>query len=207
MPLIKTLFATSKMKKNSHDSLSKFLYDYLPIIIFFAVYKLSKAPNPLIAATLCMIIATFITLIVAYILTRKIPMMALASGVILTVFGGLTILLKNDIFIKMKPTIINLIFAAILFYGYYKKKLFLSTLLGDKIQISNRAWHVLSLRWGMFFTFLAILNEIIWRNFPTDFWVQFKVFGMMPISILFTLSQAPFMMKEMHLASVDSEKK
>ena len=182
--------------KKSHDSLTKFLCDYLPLIVFFACYKLAKTPDPLITATTYMIITTFIALIISYLLTKKIAKIALFSGIILGVFGGLTILLKDDLFIKIKPTIINLIFAAILFYGYFSKKPLLSYLIGDQIKMSDRAWLTLSARWVIFFIFLSILNEIIWRNFSTDFWVQFKVFGMMPLSIIFTLSQLPFMIKE-----------
>jgi intracellular septation protein len=97
----------------------------------------------------------------------------------------------------MKPTIINVIFSVILFYVYFKKKPFLSYILGEQIKMDNRAWLTLSMRWGFFFLILAILNELIWRNFSTDFWVQFKVFGMMPISLIFTVFQVPFMIREM----------
>lgn len=187
--------------KKSYTSLTKFLYDYLPLIVFFACYKLAKTPNPLVTATTYMVATTFVALVISYILTRKIPMVALASGIILAVFGGLTILLENDLFIKVKPTIINLLFAAILLYGYFAKKPLLSYLLGEQIKMSAQAWLVLSLRWAGVFIFLALLNEIIWRNFSTDFWVQFKVFGMMPISLIFTLSQVPFMIREMKKVS------
>jgi intracellular septation protein len=198
MNLRKKFESLKKFSRSSEaDSLMKFFYDYLPLIVFFACYKLSKAPDPLVTATIYMIITTFVALLAAYVFTRKIPMVALVSGIVLGIFGGLTILLQDDIFIKTKPTIINLLFAAILFYGFFSKKLFLSYLLGEKIKMSNAAWLTLSARWGWFFIFLAILNEVIWRNFSTDFWVQFKVFGMMPISMIFTISQLPFMMKEM----------
>ena len=174
----------------------KFLCDYLPLIIFFACYKLAKTPNPLITATIYMVITTFIALVISYILTKKIPMVALVSGIVLGIFGGLTVFLNDEIFIKIKPTIINLLFAVILFYGYFTKKPLLSYLLGEQIKMKNAAWLTLSARWALFFIALALLNEIIWRNFSTNFWVQFKVFGMMPISLIFTISQVPFMMKE-----------
>lgn len=185
------------MSKKKKDSLAKFLCDYLPLIVFFIFYKFSNNSNPLIDATIYMVATTIVTLIISYFLTGEIPKVALFSGIILTIFGGLTILLQDEIFIKIKPTIINLIFAAILFYGYFFKKPFLSTILGDQIKMSAHAWLVLSLRWGIFFIGLAILNEIIWRCFSTDFWVQFKVFGMTPISLIFTISQIPFMVREM----------
>jgi intracellular septation protein len=188
--------APEKSAKKSHDGFSKFLYDYLPLIVFFACYKFTKTPDPLITATIYMVITTFFALIISYLLTRKISTVALVSGTVLAIFGGLTVLLKNDIFIKIKPTIINLLFAAILFYGYLAKKPLLSYLLGEQIKMRNEAWLTLSIRWACFFVFLALLNEVIWRNCSTDFWVQFKVFGMMPISLLFTISQIPFMMRE-----------
>ncbi len=184
------------MSKKTHNSSMKFLYDYLPLIVFFICYKFSGTANPLITATIFMVITTAIALIISYILTRTIPLVPLFSAIVLAVFGGLTIFLQDEIFIKMKPTIINLIFAGILFYGFITKKTFLSYLLGEQIKMCSKAWLTLSMRWAMFFVFLAVLNEIIWRNFSTDFWVQFKVFGMMPISLLFTVSQVPFMMKE-----------
>jgi intracellular septation protein len=183
--------------KKTHSSSLKFLYDYLPLIIFFLCYKFAKTPNPLITATIFMVITTVIALSISWLLTRVIPMMALISAIVLTIFGGLTVLLQDDIFIKMKPTIINSLFAIILLYGFFSKKTFLSYVLGEQVKMNNEAWHVLSLRWAIFFIFLAVLNEIIWRNFSTDFWVQFKVFGMMPISLIFTISQIPFMIKEM----------
>jgi intracellular septation protein len=183
--------------KKSHDAITKFLCDYLPLVVFFTCYKLAKTSNPLLSATIYMIITTFAALIISYFLTRKIPVIALISGIILAVFGGLTIILKNAVFIKMKPTIINLLFAAVLFYGYFSKKAFLSYVMGEKIKISNVAWLTLSARWGLFFVGLALLNEIIWRNFSTDFWVQFKVFGMIPVSLVFTVFQTPFIIREM----------
>ncbi len=186
------------------DTTLKFLNDYLPLIVFFACYKLAKTENPLITATIYMLITTFVVLTVSYFLTKKIALVPLFSGIVLGFFGGLTILLQDEVFIKMKPTIINLLFAAILFYGFLMKKPLLSYLLEGQIKMNIEAWLKLSLRWACFFVGLAILNEIIWRNFPTDFWVQFKVFGMMPLSILFTLSQVPFMMKEIKNFQVNS---
>ena len=184
------------MKKNK-EGFVKFLTDFVPLIIFFAVYKTSKSEDPLIEATLYLVGATIIAVIISYILTKKIAKVALFSAAILGFFGGLTVLLQDDIFIKLKPTIINSIFSVILFVGYYYKKPFLSYLLGEKIRMSQEAWLKLSFRWAVYFICLAILNEIIWRNFSTDFWVQFKVFGMTPISFIFTFSQLPFMIKEM----------
>ncbi len=180
----------------SYEGLVKLLCDYLPLIVFFTIFKLAKTPNPLITATIFMLIATAITLSVSYVLTKNIPNIALFSAIILAVFGGMTIILQDELFIKLKPTIINSIFALILLYGYFAKKPLLGYLLGQQLKISNQAWLTLSLRWALFFIFLAFVNEFIWRSFDTDFWVKFKVFGMMPITLIFTISQAPFMINE-----------
>jgi intracellular septation protein len=142
-----------------------------------------------------MLFVAFIAIFVSYILTKKIPKVATFSASLLGLFCGLSILFKDDYFLKIKPTIINLIFAITLFYGYYFKKPFLAFILGEQIKMNDKDWQILSLRWGIFFVFLALLNEIIWRNFTVDFWVQFKVFGMMTISMVFTISQVPFILK------------
>lgn len=181
--------------KKDHPLL-QFMRDFLPLLTFFAVYKLSGHEHPIIPATIALIITTFIALVVNYIFTRKIAKMPLFSALVLGFFGSLTIYSGNEIFIKIKPTLINLLFASILFFGYFNEKPLLKTLLESAFQLSNKAWMSLSLRWGMFFVFLAILNEIIWRNFSTDFWVQFKVFGILPITIAFTILQIPFILNE-----------
>ncbi|MBM5782003.1 MAG: septation protein A [Pelagibacterales bacterium] len=184
--------------KKYYENISNFLCDYAPLLVFFISYKTNNTENPLLTATIHLIITTSIALVISYILTKKIAKTALFSGLLLAIFGSLTVILKDETFIKMKPTIINFIFSIILFYGYFSSKPFLSYILGSQIKISNKAWITLSWRWAWFFLFLAFLNEIIWRSFSTDFWVQFKVFGMMPISLIFTASQIPFMMREMN---------
>jgi intracellular septation protein len=144
-----------------------------------------------------MVLTTLIALVVCYLLTKTVPVVALVSAIILAIFGTLTVVMENDIFIKTKPTAINLLFAAILFYGFFTKKPFLSRLLEGQIKMSKDAWLQLSLRWALFFVFLAVLNEVVWRYTSTDFWVEFKIFGMMPLSLIFTVSQIPFMIREM----------
>jgi intracellular septation protein len=176
---------------------NKFIYDFLPLIVFFVVFKFSKNPNPLIPATIWLIIVTLIILVFTYLVHKKVSLIPLISAGILGIFGGITIFSGNDIFIKMKPTLVNATFAAILLGGYFAKKPLLQYLFGGSIEISNQAWLHLSLRWGGFFIFLAILNEVIWRNFSTDWWVQFKVFGILPITIIFTALNLPFIMNEM----------
>lgn len=182
-------------KNKSSEGLLKFLYDYLPIIVFFVCYKLSVVYDKLLFATLAMLFTTFVAIFVSYILTRKIPKVATFSALLLGFFCGLTIFFDDEYYIKIKPTIINLIFSGILFYGNFAQKPMLKFLLGEQLKMNFKDWQILSLRWAYFFCALGILNEIIWRNFSTDFWVQFKVFGMMTISMMFTISQVPFIIK------------
>lgn len=175
--------------------MSKFLHDYLPIIVFFVCYKLSLTYDNLLFATLGMLYATFLAIASSLIMSQKIPKVATFSAIVLGFFCTLSIVFNDEYFIKIKPTIINLIFATILLYGYYFKKPMLAMLLGEQIKMSTQDWQILAKRWALFFIFLALLNEIIWRNFSTDFWVKFKVFGMMSISMIFTFSQIPFIIK------------
>jgi intracellular septation protein len=184
-----------ELENNKKESSLKFLTDFLPLIIFFSVYKLSSHPQPIIPATIFLLITSIITLTIAYLLTKKIAKMPLISAILLGIFGGITIFSGNDMFIKIKPTLLNATFAIILFTGYFMKKPLLSYLFEGAIEMSNKAWLNFSLRWAFLFSILAILNELIWRNFSTDFWVQFKVFGMLPISIIFALINIPFLLK------------
>ncbi len=187
------------MKNKKLHSTLKFICDFLPLLIFFLIYKTSHDQNPLIPATIALVLVTFIALAVNYIATKQIAKMPLFSAFLLALFGFLTIFSGNEIFIKMKPTLINLLFAAILLFGYFSKKPLLKMMLGSAFEIRDQAWLHLSLRWAGFFIFLAFLNEFIWRNFPTDFWVQFKVFGILPISLTFTFLQIPYLLKQQKL--------
>jgi intracellular septation protein len=179
---------------NKKNPITSFL-EILPSIIFMAVNFISKSEQPIIFATLSLVITTIIVIIAIYMIERKISKMALISGIILTIFGGLTVFSGNDLFIKIKPTIVNIIFAIILIAGNFMHQPLLSKLLGNNLKMSDTNYRILSKRFAVFFIFLAIINEIIWRNFSTDFWVAFKVFGMFTLSIIFTISQAPFIIK------------
>jgi intracellular septation protein len=178
------------------ESLLKFLTDFLPILLFFGAYKFSNHPKPIIPATIFLVSSCIIALAIAYIFTRKIAKMPLISSIILGIFGSITIFSGNDVFIKMKPTILNLLFGMTLFVGHLFKKPLLDYLFDSAISMNKEAWLRFSLRWAYIFIFLAILYEVIWRNFSTDFWVQFKVFGMLPISIAFAIINMPFIIRE-----------
>lgn len=164
----------------------KLLLDFAPLGVFFVAYRLDGVAT----ATACIIAATLLSLSVIYYCERKIALAPLISGVLITIMGGLGLFLGDEQFIKMKPTLVNSIFAAILLTGVYGlKRGLLSHVLDMAVQLTPEGWMKLSRRWGFFFLFLAVLNEVIWRNFSTDFWVDFKVFGMFSLTILFALSQ------------------
>ena len=142
------------------------------------------------------VVATLIALIIVYILEKKIPMMPLTSGVIITLFGGLTLYFDNKIFFYMKPTIINLLFAAVLFFGkFFTKKPLLKILFQNALKLQDEGWKKLNFRWICFFIFVAILNEIVWRTQSEVFWVNFKVWGLLPISFIYAASLVPLINK------------
>ena len=140
-------------------------------------------------------IATVIAVLFSYILEKKIPIMPTVGAGIVLIFGGLTIYFDNEVFIKMKPTIINLVFAVILYGGMLIKKPLLKILLGAALKLEEEGWRILTYRWIGFFIALAILNEIVWRTQSTDIWVNFKVFGILPITFIFTMTQFPLIKK------------
>ena len=164
----------------------KFFIDIGPLIVFFIFYKKT---NNIIDAIIPLIIATTIAILVSYIIEKKIPVMPTFAGILILFFGGLTLYFKDPIFIKMKPTIINILFAAILVGGNFFQKPLLKYILGSAINLQDRGWFELSKRWAMFFILLAILNEFIWRNFSDNIWVNFKVFGILILTIIFSATQ------------------
>ena len=166
-------------------SIYKLLIDIGPLAVFFVFYT----RNDLKTAILPFMIATIIAVIFSYIIEKKIPIMPTAGASIILVFGGLTIYFDNETFFKMKPTIINLLFAGILYGGIILNKPLLRYLLGAALKLQDEGWDILTKRWIVFFIALAILNEVIWRTQTTDIWVNFKVFGILPITFIFTLTQ------------------
>ena len=172
-------------------SIYKLLIDIGPLAIFFIFYSKSGLQESILP----FMIATVIAVLFSYILEKKIPIMPTVGAGIVLIFGGLTIYFDNEVFFKMKPTIINLLFAAILYGGILIKKPLLKILLGAALKLQEEGWRILTLRWIGFFIALAILNEIVWRTQSTDIWVSFKVFGILPITFLFTMIQFPLIKK------------
>lgn len=156
---------------------------------------LANIGGPIFIATALFMAATVLALLVSWILIRSLPIMPLISGIVVLVFGSLTLWLHDENFIKMKPTIINALFGVILLGGLYFGKSLLGYVFDSAFKLNAEGWRKLTMRWGIFFLFLAVLNEAVWRSFPTDFWVAFKVWGTMPITLLFTFAQMPLVMK------------
>jgi intracellular septation protein len=148
--------------------------------------------------------ATLISLITSRIFLKRVPVLALVTGVFVMIFGFLTIYLHDDTFIKIKPTIVNTLFAVILAAGLYFRRPVLKLALGEILQMQEEGWRLLTLRWIGFFLFLAVLNEVIWRNFSTDTWVSFKSFGIMPLTFLFMMFQITLIMRH-QISEVSSE--
>ena len=172
-------------------SIYKLLIDIGPLAIFFIFYTRSGLQE----AIFPLMVATVIAVIISYVLERKIPIMATMGAGIVLIFGGLTIYFNDEIFIKMKPTIINAVFAIILYGGVLLKKPLLKYLLGAALKLEEEGWRILTYRWIGFFIALAILNEIVWRTQSTDIWVNFKVFAILPITFIFTMTQFPLIKK------------
>jgi intracellular septation protein len=133
-----------------------------------------------------------IVIAIGIVIERKLSPMPLITAALVLVFGGLTIWLSNDIFIKIKPTILYVMFAGVLLGGLVFSRLFIKVILGQTLRLSEMAWRTLTWRWALFFVVLAILNEIVWRNVSTDTWVAFKVWGVFPLTLLFAMAQTPF---------------
>ena len=177
-----------------NKSLLKFIADFGPLLIFFTVYY--KSGNNLSVAIPPLIISTIIAVGVIYYLEKKIPYIPLVGGIIISVFGGLTLYFNNPVFLYMKPTIINIIFAITLIIGKtFFNKNFLEFFFKTAFQLDELGWNKLNNRWAYFFIFLAILNELVWRTQPETTWVNFKVWGILPLTFIFTALQLPMINK------------
>ncbi len=177
-----------------NKSFLKFVADFGPLLIFFVIYN--RSDNDLAVAIPPLIVATIISVIVIYLLEKKVPYIPLIGGIIISLFGGLTLYFDNPVFIYMKPTIVNILFASVLIIGkLFFEKNFLEYFFKSAFELSNEGWNKLNSRWAYFFIFLAILNEIIWRTQPETTWVNFKVWGLLPLTFIFTALQLPLINK------------
>ncbi|MCS6762261.1 MAG: septation protein A [Candidatus Devosia symbiotica] len=162
-----------------------------PLVVFFIV----NARVDIFAATAWFMGAMVMSLLASWLILKKIAVIPLVTGVVVLVFGGLTLWLQDDTFIKVKPTITNGLFAAVLLGGLMFKHSLLKYVFGDVYKLRPEGWSKLTLNWGLFFVLLAIINEVLWRNFSTDVWVAFKVWGVMSLTIAFSISQLSLLNK------------
>jgi intracellular septation protein len=182
------------------NPLLKLALELGPLVLFFFANAYSDRfgfgqDQRIFVATGLFVVATVVALGVHYALVRKLPIMPLVSGIVVVVFGGLTLFLQDELFIKLKPTIVNSLFGFALLLGLYFKKPLLAIVLDSMFDLTEEGWRKLTFRWALFFFVLAALNEIVWRTQSTDFWVSFKVFGIMPLTVLFALAQTPLLMR------------
>ena len=196
----------SEAERREVPPLLKLALELGPLLVFFFANArgesliehfpvLASIGAPIFLATALFMAATVIALAISWSMTRTLPIMPLVSGIVVLVFGALTLWLHNDTFIKMKPTIVNTLFGAILLGGLLFGKSLLGYVFDSAFRLDAEGWRKLTLRWGLFFLFLAVLNEVVWRNFSNDVWVAFKVWGTMPITIVFAMCQVPLMQR------------
>lgn len=162
-----------------------------PLAVFFFV----NAQAGLMTGTGAFMAATVVSLGWSWRMERRLPIMPLVGCCFVMIFGGLTLWLNDEVFIKLKPTLVNLLFAAALFTAHFMRRNLLKRLLGAMMSLTEEGWRTLALRWACFFVLLAALNEIVWRSFSTDVWVNFKVFGILPLTLLFSALQTPLILR------------
>ncbi|PPR09868.1 MAG: putative intracellular septation protein A [Alphaproteobacteria bacterium MarineAlpha11_Bin1] len=165
------------------------LTEYGPLVVFLAAYYQAD----LFVATGALMAATAIALVISLIINRRVPMMPVITAVVVGIFGGLTLFFNDDTFIKMKPTIVQILFAAILLGGLLFRKALLKPVMGAAWPMTDQGWHFLSRNFGIFFLVMAVVNEFVWRTQTEEFWVNFKVWGSIGLMLLFSLTQAPLL--------------
>ena len=185
------------------DPWAKLAIELGPLLVFFG----TNATAGIYAGTAAFMAATLVSLVVACFYYHKVPVMPLVSGVIVLVFGELTLYLRDETFIKLKPTIVYSMFALLLGAGLFTKKPMLELLLGPAFNLTEEGWRKLTMRWALFFLAMAALNELIWRNVSTNTWVSFKAFGFLPLTFLFAVAQVPLMQRHEPLAETAPEDK
>ncbi len=177
-----------------NKSFVKFLTDFGPLVVFFFFYY--NGNKDLKIAIPPFIVATLISLLVVWLIEKKLPMIPVISGILIVLFGGLTIYFDNAIFIYIKPTIINILFGLALLFGkFFTDEPILKKIMGKSLSLTQEGWDLLNKRWVYFFFSVALLNELVWRTQSEEFWVNFKVWGLLPITFIFTAFQVPLITK------------
>lgn len=182
-----------------NPQLRRSLVDFGPLLLFFVAYRLFN----LYVATATVMAAAVAAVVLGYVFDRKLHPVPLATAVIVLIFGGLTLYLNDKMFIKIKPTMIYGLFAAMLLGGLWFNRLFIKYIFGTAVSLDDNNWRTLTLRFGGFFIAMAFLNELIWRNFSEEFWVVYHVFGAIALTLLFSLSQVPFLIKHQNASGTD----
>jgi intracellular septation protein len=171
--------------------ITKLALELGPLVVFF----IANARADIFVATAWFMGAMALSLLLSWLILKKIAVMPLVTGVVVLVFGGLTLWLQDDTFIKIKPTITNVLFGSVLLGGLLFGQSLLKYVFGEVYKLRPEGWWRLTLNWGIFFFVLAVINEVLWRNFSTEVWISFKVWGVMPLTVLFSMSQLPLLSK------------
>lgn len=193
--------ASGAAAKPAVNPLLKLALEFGPLAIFFFANAYGDrffgvtADRRIFVATGVFMVASLVALALSRILMGYLPRMAIVNAIVVSVFGGLTILLDDAFFIKVKPTIVNALFGCVLLGGLFFGRSLLALVLETVLQLDEEGWRKLTLRWGLFFFVLAALNEVVWRTQTQDFWVAFKVWGVMPLTMIFALAQTPLILK------------
>jgi intracellular septation protein len=183
----------SRTSPQSHRRhLRRLALDLGPLALFFGTYKLL---GNFFVATGVFMATILASLAMGYAAEKRLSPMPVVTALLVLVFGGLTIGLKSEVFLKIKPTVLYTFFSALLLGGLAFNRLFIKYIFEQAFDLTETGWRSLTWRWGLFFVFLAVLNEIVWRNMSTDFWVSFKFAGVLPLTFLFALAQTPFVLK------------
>ena len=197
---------TSQSPEEQINPVLKLVLELGPIVLFVLSYKFGDGliaalelnepfSRPIFVATAVIMVATLVSIAISWSITRTLPAMPIVTAVVVSIFGGLTLYLQDDTFIKLKPTIINSLFGLTLIGGMLFGRSLLKMVMGSAFQLDQDGWNKLTWRWGFFFLFLALVNEGVWRNFSEAFWVGFKFWGMTGLTMAFVASQVPMMMK------------